>query len=65
VTLAVGADPERIAWALDLARTAAREQGRDPDELSFGTYVNIGCHADPAVGRELISGGVAAFAHFS
>jgi 5,10-methylenetetrahydromethanopterin reductase len=27
--------------------------------------VNIGCHPDPAVGRELISGGVAAFAHFS
>jgi 5,10-methylenetetrahydromethanopterin reductase len=65
VTLAVGADPERIAWALDLARAAAREHGRDPDELSFGTYVNIGCHPDPAVGRELISGGVAAFAHFS
>lgn len=65
VTLAVGADPERIAWAIDLARTAAREHGRDADELSFGTYVNIGCHADPAVGRELIRGGVAAFAHFS
>src|SRR5690348_15664501 len=36
VTLAVGADPERIAWAIELARSAARANGRDPEELSFG-----------------------------
>jgi 5,10-methylenetetrahydromethanopterin reductase len=65
VTLAVGADPERVAWALDLARRSATDHGRAPDEISFGTYVNIGCHPDPDVGRDLISGGVAAFAHFS
>jgi 5,10-methylenetetrahydromethanopterin reductase len=65
VTLAVGADPHRVAWALDLARTAAQDAGRDPAEISFGAYVNVGCHPDLDVARSLISGGVAAFAHFS
>jgi 5,10-methylenetetrahydromethanopterin reductase len=65
ITFAVGAEPQRVAWALELARQAAREAGRDPGELSFGAYVSVGCHPDPAVGRELVRGGVAAFTHFS
>jgi 5,10-methylenetetrahydromethanopterin reductase len=65
VTLAVGADPDRVAWALDLARKAAADAGRDPSEISFGAYVNVGCHPDPDAARALISGAVAAFAHFS
>jgi 5,10-methylenetetrahydromethanopterin reductase len=65
VTFAVGADPERMAWALDLARAAAADAGRDPSEISFGAYVNVGCHHDKAVARELIGGAVSAFAHFS
>jgi 5,10-methylenetetrahydromethanopterin reductase len=64
-TLAVGADPERVAWALDLARKAAVDAGRDLDEVSFGAYVNVGCHPDLDVARGLIRGAVAAFAHFS
>jgi 5,10-methylenetetrahydromethanopterin reductase len=65
VTLAVGADPDRVAWALDLARKAAADAGRGPAEISFGAYVNIGCHPDPDVARGLIAGAVSAFAHFS
>jgi 5,10-methylenetetrahydromethanopterin reductase len=65
ITLAVGADPERVAWALDLARKAAADTGRDPTDVSYGAYVNVGCHPDLGTARELISGGVAAFAHFS
>ena len=65
VTLGVGADPERVAWALELARKAAADAGRDPDSLSFGSFVNVGCHPDLDVARGLIAGGVAAFAHFS
>jgi 5,10-methylenetetrahydromethanopterin reductase len=65
VTLAVGADPDRIAWGIDLARRAAKDSGRDPGEIVFGAYVNVGCHPDPEVARSMISGGVAAFAHFS
>ena len=65
VTLAVGADPERIAWALDLARKAAAEAGRDPAAISFGAYVTVGCHPDLDVAADLVGGSVAAFAHFS
>lgn len=65
VTFAVGADRERVRWALETARRAALDAGRDPAEISFGAYVNVGVHPDRAVARDLISGGVAAFAHFS
>lgn len=65
VTFAVGADPDRMAWALDLARTAMAEAGRDPRQVSFGAYVNVGCHPDRMVAAELIRGSLAAFAHFS
>lgn len=65
VTLAVGADPERVSWALDTARKAAADAGRDPGDVSFGAFVNVGCHPDLDTARGLIGGGVAAFAHFS
>ena len=65
VTFAVGAAPDRLAWAIDTARGAAGDAGRDPETVSFGAYVNVGCHSDIAVARSLIAGGVAAFAHFS
>jgi 5,10-methylenetetrahydromethanopterin reductase len=65
VTLAVGAAPDRIAWAVDLSRSAALEQGRDPDAVSLGAFVTIGCHPDVDAARSLISGAVSAFAHFS
>jgi 5,10-methylenetetrahydromethanopterin reductase len=65
VTLAVGAEPARVQWAIDLARQAARDAGRSPEEISFGAFVNVGCHPDIAAARSMISGAVAAFAHFS
>ncbi len=65
VTLAVGADPDRVSWAIDLARKAASDAGRDPADISFGAYVNVGCHPDLDAARNLIAGAVAAFAHFS
>lgn len=65
ITFAVGADPERMAWAIDRARASAAAHGRDLDTLSLGAYINIGCHPDVDVARGLIAGAVAAFAHFS
>jgi 5,10-methylenetetrahydromethanopterin reductase len=65
VTLAVGADPDRVAWAVDLARKSAADNGSDPADISFGAYVTVGCHPDIEAARNLISGAVAAFAHFS
>lgn len=65
VTFALGADVDRLQWGIDLARTAAAEAGRDPSELRFGAYLNVGCHPDRDVARSMVRGSVAAFAHFS
>ncbi|HEY8546259.1 MAG TPA: LLM class flavin-dependent oxidoreductase [Acidimicrobiales bacterium] len=65
VTLAVGADDQRVAWAIDVVREAAAAAGRDPATIGLGAYLNVGCHPDLDVARGLIAGGVAAFAHFS
>ena len=65
VTFAVGADPRRVEWALELARDALSAAGRDERDVSFGAYVIVGCHPDREVARDLIDASVAAFAHFS
>jgi 5,10-methylenetetrahydromethanopterin reductase len=65
ITFAVGADPDRLAWAIELARTAMKDAGRDTADVSLGAYVNLGCHPDQAAARALLRGAAAAFAHFS
>jgi 5,10-methylenetetrahydromethanopterin reductase len=65
ITLALGADPDRITWGIELARKAAADAGRDPATISFGTYVSIGCHPDLEAARSMIASSVSAFAHFS
>lgn len=65
VTFAVGADPDRLAWALELAHKAAADAGRDPGSISYGAYVTLGCLPDAERARQLVAGAVAAFAHFS
>ncbi len=65
VLLALGAEPKRIAWGIETARQAAKAAGRDPDALRFGAYVNVVCHDDPAVGRELGRATTGLFARFS
>jgi 5,10-methylenetetrahydromethanopterin reductase len=63
ITFAVGADVDRLAWAIDLARSAAKDEGRDAPR--FGAYLTVGCHPDKDAARAMVSGSVAAFAHFS
>ncbi|MCY4655872.1 MAG: LLM class flavin-dependent oxidoreductase [Gammaproteobacteria bacterium] len=65
VMLAVGANPERIAWGINIARKAAQAAGRDVGSISFGAYVNVTCHPDVAEGRELGRGSTGLFARFS
>ncbi len=65
VTLAVGADPDRVRWALDVVATAATDAGRDPTDIDVGAYVTVGCHPDAGTARAMVAGSVAAFAHFS
>ena len=65
VTFAVGAAPERIEWAITVARESARAAGRDPDGLRLGAWINATADDDRRAGLEAIRGGVATFAHFS
>jgi 5,10-methylenetetrahydromethanopterin reductase len=65
VLLGVGADPERLGWAIEHARAARRAAGLDPAALRFGAYVNLVCHPDVATARRLVSGGLATFARFA
>ena len=60
VTVNVGADPARVAWAV-----AAVEQAAPPGvPPSVGAYLVIAAHPDPALARDLARGPVGAYAHF-
>ncbi|MDQ3876094.1 MAG: LLM class flavin-dependent oxidoreductase [Actinomycetota bacterium] len=57
VTFAVGADADRIRWAVETARDAGATR--------FGAYVVAAAHPDIAVARGLVRANVAIFARFS
>jgi 5,10-methylenetetrahydromethanopterin reductase len=65
ITFAVGADPARLRWAMDLARGARRAAGLEPDGQPMGVFLPVVVHPDRARARALISGGAASFARFS
>jgi 5,10-methylenetetrahydromethanopterin reductase len=65
LTFAVGADPQRLRWALETARAAAAAAGRDPASLQYGAWVNCVVHPDRAVARDAMRGTAATFARFS
>ncbi len=65
VMFALGADPERVRWGLEEARRARREAGLDPNGIKFGVYLNVVCHPQLEIARELVSWGLATFARFS
>jgi 5,10-methylenetetrahydromethanopterin reductase len=64
VTLSVGAEEERIAEALTLARHAREEVGLDPDGLRLGAQVIVIPHRDLAKAREWARPMVASLARF-
>ena len=65
IVFAVGADEERLARSIQVARRAARASGRDPDALRLGAWINAVIHPDVAAARAAVRGGLSAFAHFS
>jgi 5,10-methylenetetrahydromethanopterin reductase len=65
LTLAVGSDPDRVRWAMDLAHTARREAGLEAAPPSLGLFVPVTVHPDRAIARYLASGAVGSFARFS
>jgi 5,10-methylenetetrahydromethanopterin reductase len=65
LTFAVGADPERLQWAVATAREARERAGLDPASLTFGAYLNVVAHPDPGVAVKLAAIGVTTFSRFS
>lgn len=65
VTFGVGADHERLSWAVQTARAARAQAGLDPATLSMGAYVNVVAHPDEGVALELAATGVTMFSRFS
>jgi 5,10-methylenetetrahydromethanopterin reductase len=60
VDFAVGAEPQRLRWAIQVARRAS-----DGRELSLGAFINVAVHPRLDVARELVRGSVAIFARFA
>lgn len=58
IDFTVGAEPERVRWAVGVARAAAAE-------VSLGAYLNVAVDPKRQVARELVRGSVSVFARFS
>ena len=65
ITVAVGADAERMQRNIDRARPARQAAGLDPDTLATGAYLNVAAHPDVTVARRVIRGSIGTMAHFS
>ena len=65
LTLAVGADPSRVAWAIECAHDARRRAGLDPSGLRIAAWINVAVHSDRDTARELVGGFLASFSRFS
>ena len=65
ITLAVGANEDRLRWGMDVARTAREAAGLDPAGIRFNAYVNVVVDDDKARAKRLVSGGLATFARFA
>lgn len=60
VDFTVGAEPERLRWAIETARAAAGDRS-----LALGAFLNVGVSPDRAVARDLVRGSTAIFARFA
>ena len=61
IDFTVGAEPDRLRWAIAAARADAGD-GRQP---SLGAYLNIAVHPDRRTARDLVRGSTAIFARFA
>jgi 5,10-methylenetetrahydromethanopterin reductase len=65
VSLAVGADPGRIDWALDIVRSAASAAGRDPGEIGIGAHIPLRVHESRETARDMLRPDVVGWAHMA
>jgi 5,10-methylenetetrahydromethanopterin reductase len=64
ITFNVGAQPERLRWAMKTAQQARISAGLDPATLSLGAYINVIAHPDKTRAREMARGWVSILARF-
>ena len=64
LTVAVGAEPERLEWAVGTAREARRAAGLDPESIAIGTFVVVGAGMEQRALDELVRGNASILAHF-
>jgi 5,10-methylenetetrahydromethanopterin reductase len=60
VDFTVGAEPDRLAWAVETAREAAGDR-----QVSLGAYLNVAVSPDRDTARDLVRGSTAIFARFA
>jgi 5,10-methylenetetrahydromethanopterin reductase len=65
VCLGLGADVDRIVWAIDTARAARSDAGLDPASLSVVALVSVGIGDDLVRARRSVSNMVASAARFA
>jgi 5,10-methylenetetrahydromethanopterin reductase len=59
IDFTVGAEAERLRWAVETARKAGG------DGISLGAFINVATHPDRAVARDLVRGSTAILARFA
>lgn len=65
ISLAVGANTERLAWAIALVQDQLRRNGRCREEISVGAFLNVVADPDPVAAVEQAKVGTSIVAHFS
>jgi 5,10-methylenetetrahydromethanopterin reductase len=64
VTVTVGAEPERVEWAVRTARRARADAGLDTQTFDVGAFVVVGVGTDQKALDELVRGNASISAHF-
>ena len=65
VTFAVGADIDRITWAMGIAREAREKAGLPADGLKYAVYVPMAVHESRSRAQDLLRGAVGSYARFA
>jgi 5,10-methylenetetrahydromethanopterin reductase len=64
ITVTVGAEPERVEWAVRTARQARSSVGLDPGTLEVGAFLVVGAGTDQTAVDDLVRGNASISAHF-
>lgn len=64
LTFSVGAMPERLSWALDIARAARARQEPSGKGISYGAQIIVVCHPDIELARQIATSFVPPLARF-